>query len=318
MSCRKSTPPPTRFGLFSGAFILPAQALAELLEVAAVLVALNGISTMLCPFLMDVRIARETGHDGLLVVGNKLRRYLDEGFSTADARAALGDMPVVGLGNIRDVERASVQSRRDLLEEATAMCELSESIGCRMVQVLTGPLEPARGYAEPTSRERKDLVDSAARNLHDIGEIGERHDVSFYLEALAWTPLRRLADAVEIIERSGRSNVGLAVDFWHLWNSGARPEDVARLDGRHILCVDVADSIGPAGSTVGPDQRGRRVGMGEGAIPLGEWVDAVLATGFDGVWSAELLSPQHWELDPWKTAGDLRNLMRCLLHEGGA
>src|SRR5215831_17181049 len=37
-------------------------------------IAHNGNSSMPYPYLMDVRIARETGHDGLLVVGAKLSR----------------------------------------------------------------------------------------------------------------------------------------------------------------------------------------------------------------------------------------------------
>ena len=268
---------------------------------------------MLCPFLMDVRIARETGYDGVLVVGSKLRRYLREGYDTGDACAALQGMPALGLGNIRDVERSSPAAREKLLAEADETCRLAQAIGCGMVQVLTGPLDAASDYGEPMNNDRKALVESAARNLRAIGEIGERYGVVFYLEALAWTPLRSLGDAVEIVERSGQANVGLAIDFWHLWNSGATPDDVARLDGRLIRCVDVADGIGPAGTVAGSDQRGRRVWSGDGAIPLQEWVDAVRSTGFDGLWSAEVLSPQHWELDPWTTAGDLRAQMRALL-----
>lgn len=272
---------------------------------------------MLCPFLMDVRIARETGHDGLMVVGAKLRRYIAEGFTAEDAAAALQSLPALGLGSIRDVERSSPAARRQLLEEAEETCRLAKAIGCRMVQVLTGPLDPASGYVEPLQQERKELIAATARNLRAIGELGGLYGISFYLEPLAWTPLCRLGDAIEAVERSGQANVGLAIDFWHLWNAGAVPDEVARLDMRLIRCVDVADSIGPAGSAADPDQRGRRVRTGEGAIPLQQWVDAVLSTGFDGVWSAEELSPQHWELDPWDTAAGLRKLMGGLLEQGG-
>ena len=37
------------------------------------------------------------------------------------------------------------------------------------------------------------------------------------------------------------------------------------------------------------------------------------ATGFDGVWRCELLSPKYWELDPWQTARDLRIFLQYLL-----
>jgi hypothetical protein len=35
-------------------------------------------------------------------------------------------------------------------------------------------------------------------------------------------------------------------------------------------------------------------------------VEAVRATGFDGVWSCELLSPDHWEWDLWEIAREAR------------
>ena len=47
--------------------------------------------------------------------------------------------------------------------------------------------------------------------------------------------------------------------------------------------------------------------------PFKEWVDAVLATGFDGCWACELLSPKYWELDPWKTVRDLKSFLEYML-----
>ena len=57
----------------------------------------------------------------------------------------------------------------------------------------------------------------------------------------------------------------------------------------------------------------RAVWTGGGNVPLKAYVDAVLSTGFDGWWSGELFSPKHWELDPWETAGLLKNTIRYLL-----
>ena len=109
---------------------------------------------------------------------------------------------------------------------------------------------------------------------------------------------------------AGLTDRAIARDLLRL--AGVEPDDVARIDGKVIRSVDVCDAIGPPGALSGADQRGRRVWTGAGAIPLKAWVDAVRATGFDGTWSCELLSPQHWQLDPWRTAQDLRHLMNYL------
>jgi hypothetical protein len=40
---------------------------------------------------------------------------------------------------------------------------------------------------------------------------------------------------------------------------------------------------------------------------LREGIDAILATGFDGLWSVEMLGPYHWEWDPDTLARELRH-----------
>jgi sugar phosphate isomerase/epimerase len=264
------------------------------------------------PYLMDLRVARETGHDGILVVGDKLRRYLAEGFSLEQARAALDGLPVLGMNNIRNIERSSSEGRADLFSETEEMCRLAQAIGCRSIQLLTGPLDPSGAYRDPLVMEADDLDRETVANLKRIGEIGREFGISFYIEPLAWTPLADLRRILRIIDDAGQENVGLAIDFWHLWNTGVEPDDVARIDGKLIRSVDVCDAIGPPGELATYEQRGRRVWTGAGAIPLKQWVDAVRSTGFDGTWSCELLSPQHWQLDPWRTAEDLRQLMTYL------
>jgi sugar phosphate isomerase/epimerase len=117
---------------------------------------------------------------------------------------------------------------------------------------------------------------------------------------------------VRVLEEAGQANVGLAIDFWHLWSTATEPDEIARLDGRLIRSVDICDGLGHPGAAGTPDQRSRRVWTGAGAIPLKTRVDAVRATGYDGTWTCELLSPQHWELDPWVTNRDLRQLVNYL------
>ena len=93
----------------------------------------------------------------------------------------------------------------------------------------------------------------------------------------------------------------------------ATPEEIARIPKEQIFCVDFCDSADPFGECGDSAQRGRDVWTGGGRIPLKEWVDAVKATGFDGIWRCELLSPKYWELDPWKTAADLKTFLEYML-----
>ena len=58
-------------------------------------VALHGLTTALCPLAMDIRIARETGHDGLELVGPKLTRFLEAGHTFSDLRRLLDGFNIV-------------------------------------------------------------------------------------------------------------------------------------------------------------------------------------------------------------------------------
>jgi sugar phosphate isomerase/epimerase len=151
--------------------------------------------------------------------------------------------------------------------------------------------------------------------IRAVADLGAPHGLHYYLEPVAWTPLSTLASAVEVIDAAERDNVGLVLDFWHLWQRGTKPDDLARLDRRVISGVDFADSLGPAGSGT-PDQRSRCVWPGEGDIPLREWTAAVRSTGFDGWWDNELYSPPHWEsADPFAIGAGLLEVLRKSLQD---
>jgi sugar phosphate isomerase/epimerase len=178
---------------------------------------------------------------------------------------------------------------------------------------LTGPLDPAGRYQGLKGMPWPEMRKLTSQNLKRLGEIGKAHKVKFFLEPLTWAPLNTLEQALETIDGAEQDNVGLVIDFWHLWDSGTTAEEIAKLDKDLIYCVHFCDSLEPWGERGTFEQRGRDVWTGAGRIPLQEWVDAVRATGFTGCWSCELLSPKYWELDPWKTAADLKAFLEYLL-----
>ena len=69
------------------------------------IVALNGTATMYCNLLTDIRIAKETGYEGIEIIGSKLYRYLEQGFSVEDLRPHLEGLPPISLGFVHDIER---------------------------------------------------------------------------------------------------------------------------------------------------------------------------------------------------------------------
>lgn len=276
----------------------------------------NSNSTMHLPVALQVRIARETGWDGIFLREEHVRRYLGQGYPVAGLRVALHGLEPVNLGALVDVERWRPAERATMLREAERLTELAVDIGASHVQLLSGPVDPAGSYAGPGRLTRAERLRLTAEALRAVADLGAAAGIRYYLEPLAWTPLAPLADAVAAVEASERDNVGLVLDFWHLWHAGVTPDDLARLDGRLIFGVDFCDSLGPQGAGT-PDQASRRVWPGDGEIPLRAWAEAIRATGFDGWWDNELYSPLHWESDdPFAVASGLLAVLRDTLQGG--
>ena len=275
----------------------------------------NSNSTMHLPALLQISVAKETGWDGIFLREEHVRRYLAQGCGAASLCDALAGLEPVNLGALADVERWRPKEHAAMLHEAAALTELAVDIGASYVQLLTGPVAPGGAYSGPASLSPAELRRVTASALRSVADLGAPDGVRYYLEPVAWTPLSSLAQAVEVIDAAERDNVGLVLDFWHLWQRGATPEDVARLDPRIIFGVDFADSLGPAGTGTS-DQRTRCVWPGEGDIPLREWVAAVRSTGFDGWWDNELYSPLHWEsADPFGVGAGLLDVLGTFLRD---
>ncbi len=281
-------------------------------DMNAVTLALHGLSTRHCTLLTDFKIARETGYDAIEIVGSKLFRYLEQGYTVENLKPLLAETPALGLGFIRDIERQGAQEQAALFEETEKICAVAAKLGGPMVQLITGPHDPGSAYAPLEGipwHEGRRLV---AENLKGIGDIGRQYGIRFYLEALNFTPIHTLEHSLELIDLAERDNIGLVIDFWHLWGAGATPDQISKLDKRLIFCAHVSDSLERQGERGTAHQLGRNIWTGAGNIPLKEWVDAVRATGFEGWWASELLAPKYWELDPFTTARDLRTFFNYL------
>jgi sugar phosphate isomerase/epimerase len=271
---------------------------------------LHAISTFYSNALTDVRIAREARFEGYEILETKLLRFLDQGYTADDLRAAFEQYQVrpVCINALKDIERVLPAERQLLLEEAERLCTAAEALGFPTIQLL-----PRCGLQ---GRPWQEVLELTARNVADIADIGREHGVRFQLEPVAWSPVHSLAQALEVVAAAGRDNVGLVIDFWHLWARGETlPVEVTRLDSRLIYGIHFCDGKKPADPEKAWDEFALRSYLpGEGDVPISEWVAAVKATGYDGSWSSELISPRHWEWDLAEIARQTRGLMEKYVH----
>lgn len=289
------------------------------------LTAMHTATTMHSNIINDIKAAREAGFDGIELQNPKLFRFLEH-MEPESLLPLLGDLQVTGIGAVLNIERQG-DAYSTFIEEVEKMSRTAAKLGAPMIQLCTGPTNPeiaidyAAGKIGPGDSRyigllgspEEEIIEKTAKNLAAAADIAAGYGLSIYLEPIAWTPMSTLDKGVRLIEAAGRGNVGLVLDFWHMWTAGDTPEDVVKLDKKYINMVHVCDGLEYDRSQVPDQDILRDVWIGEGNIPLKAWIDAVKSTGYDGCYSVESFCRRIWEQDSLKTAVTVKNYLDFLL-----
>jgi sugar phosphate isomerase/epimerase len=255
---------------------------------------LHGVSVWYSNAVTQLRIAHETGFSGLEILPEHLYRYLDNGGSYAAYRDLMAkySIEITCINALKRIGRHQPEARAELLREAEKICQAAVELRCPVVQIMAlTELDHL-----PDSERDAILLD----NISAIADIGAPLGIKFQIEVVAFTAFNSLQHALHLIKQSGKENLGVVVDFWHLHAGGAAtPAEVARMDKDLIYGVHFCDGRAAKPGEAWDEWVQRNYAPGEGEIDISAWVEAVKATGYDGVWSPELLSPRNWEQDLW-------------------
>lgn len=282
----------------------------------------HGLVSRYSTLSIDLEIMRQCGFAGLEISAAKMRDVLAAGFSEAELAARLKDVFIPGIGFLLDLERTG-SDEAGLIGEAEEIFRLANIAGAMGVQVLTGPVQVqaveafAKGghsglYEGVLRLPRAEQVALTARNMARLADLAREFGLLLYLESLAWSPLNRLADQVELIGRADRDNIRLVVDYWHCYASGDTPDDVAKLDGSLIYGVHICDSLDFAGG-IPNEVVLRDVPTGQGVLNLRDWTQAVKSTGYEGWYSCELFCRRQQQDDSFGVARALYATMADLV-----
>jgi sugar phosphate isomerase/epimerase len=270
------------------------------------LLGLHTGSIMHTNVVTDIRIAREAGYDAIEIYMPKLIRYLDAGYQAEELLPELGSLRPAMINSFLHIERQGTEDRRVLREQCERICGAAQKLHCPALQVIA--LNALRG--EPWHEIRTKM----GRSLAELADIAASFGMKLALEPVSFTPLRTLAQAREVLDVAGCDNVGLCVDTFHLWTGGTSWDEVAALDPSLIVVAHISDVTPRRGDEWADADRD--VLPGDGILPLKEGVAAIRATGYDGLWSVELLGAQHWEWDPEVLARELKHRAEFFLTDG--
>ena len=111
------------------------------------------------------------------------------------------------------------------------------------------------------------------------------------LEVMPLGAIKTPAQALSIIDESGASNAGLLLDVWHLARGGVDFAQLSSLPADRIANVELNDAAkDPVDGDLVKDGSGHRRVAGFGELGVDVFVDAVLATGYDGPFGDENIS----------------------------
>ena len=270
--------------------------------------ALHGMCSLHSNLLSDVRLAKETGYQGLEIHTEKLWRYINAGLTSQQLKARLEEAKLAptAIDIIGCCEAPDKATQTEVFKEAEVLSKFAQDIGAPTIQL--------NAFEALNAFSTEDNIRLTAQNIRQICDIGKEHGIRFQYEGAAWTPIASLDDYFRLHDAVGRDNFGFVLDTWHFWACrGATPEDIARIDSSLIYNVHISDGTRPEKGAAWPDERklrGHTIGSGE--IPLKEWIDAIQATGFNGFYSGEFLNDQLWEADHYEIASEMLTGMKAL------
>jgi 4-hydroxyphenylpyruvate dioxygenase len=153
-------------------------------------------------------------------------------------------------------------------------------------------------------------IDRAAADFHELGDLAAKHGMRVGFEALAWgRHVNDYRDAWEIVRRADHQSIGVILDSFHALAPAFPVNAIASIPADKIFLVQLADAP-KLGLDVLSWSRHFRCFPGQGDLPVVAFMEAVLATGYQGPWSLEIFNDQFRAGSAVRTATDgLRSLI---------
>lgn len=242
-------------------------------------VSMNEMTTYRWSFEQDVAAYARAGFSAIGVWRQKLS---DCGETRAQELLAANGLAVSNLLWAGGFTGHDGRTLRESIEDAAEAIRLAHLLRAGTLVVYSGP----RGGH--THNHARRLVRDA---LKDLLPQAEELNVALALEpmhvdcAAEWTFLTSLDEALAFIDGLGSPNLKLAFDTYQLGFSQIPMNRVAEIADR-IAVVHLGDGRAP------PHQEQNRCRLGEGVVPLGEFVAALTSGGFNGYFDVELLGEE--------------------------
>jgi 4-hydroxyphenylpyruvate dioxygenase len=243
------------------------------------------------------------GFEGVEIFENDLLSF--NGTPT-DVRKMVDDLglKIVAFQPFRDFEGMPTGKRERNFARAERKLDLSAELGCDLLLVCSN-----------VSPESLGGVERAAADFHELAERASRRGVRVGFEALAWgRHINDYRDAWETVRRADHPAVGLVLDTFHILARRTDLKPIGAIPRDKIFLVQVADAPALDMDSLSWSRHFRNF-PGQGDLPVLDFMEALHATGFDGLLSLEIFNDQFRAGSARQVAIDGRRSLIYLLDQ---
>ena len=232
------------------------------------------------------------GFRGVEIFESDLLSYNGTPADVAKEIADLG-LKAITFQPFRDFEGMPEPQRARTFDRAERKFDLMQEIGCDLLMVCSN-----------VSPESLGGIDRAAADFHALGERAAKRGLRVGFEALAWgRHINDYRDAWEVVRRADHPAIGLVLDTFHACARKTDLKPLHAIPSDRIFLVQLADAPW-LDMDVLSWSRHFRCFPGQGDMPLVEFMEALLVTGYDGEFSLEIFNDQFRAGSPRSVAID--------------
>ncbi|WP_457092609.1 bifunctional sugar phosphate isomerase/epimerase/4-hydroxyphenylpyruvate dioxygenase family protein [Microvirga sp. P5_D2] len=199
----------------------------------------------------------------------------------ADARRMIEGLGLetVTFQPFRDFEGMPEPQRSKVFARAERKFDVMQELGCDLLMICSNVSPDSLGG-----------IERAAADFHELGERAAKRGMRVAFEALSWgRHIHDYRDSWEVVRRANHPAVGLVLDSFHILARGTDLSAIRSIPSDKIFLVQMADA-----PKLDMDylswSRHYRCFPGQGDLPITEFMDALAATGFDGLLSLEIFN----------------------------
>lgn len=199
----------------------------------------------------------------------------------ADARRMIEGfgLTTITFQPFRDFEGMPEPQRSKVFARAERKFDVMQELGCDLLMVCSNVSPDSLGG-----------IDRAAADFHELGERAARRGMRVAFEALSWgRHIHDYRDSWEVVRRANHPAVGLVLDSFHVLARNTDLSAIRSIPSDKIFLVQMADA-----PRLDMDylswSRHYRCFPGQGDLPIDAFMDALGATGFDGLLSLEIFN----------------------------